>query len=89
LIRLLSRKTLASRWKLARDMTEEQKEARVVELAEMLEVSDVLDRVPPNSAPERSAPSPSRAHWRRTPKRFYTMNPPQWSTRSWQITRAI
>jgi len=29
------------------DMTEEQKEARVVELAEMLEVSDVLDRVPP------------------------------------------
>ena len=29
------------------DMTDEQKDARVVELAEMLEVSDALDRVPP------------------------------------------
>ena len=40
------RKTSRFRWKRAKDLTEEQKEARVAEFAEMLEVTDVADKLP-------------------------------------------
>ena len=63
-------------------------EARVAELAQMLEVTKTSTNFPPSSALGPSAPWPSPAPWRWIPKPSSTTSPPRWSIRSWPRTPA-